>query len=527
MYYVLLVDDEITIINGLMRLIRWDEYGLEVKDAVTSSEKAWELLNHNHYDILISDVRMPSLDGLTLIKKIHERSLRIKSILISGYDDFNYVKEALRLGIENYLLKPINEEELSATLLMIIDKLDHESRQRAIIQFNADSLMDNVLYRWLDGTITPDEFVERAKLLNISLTMPYYMVVTIRLFPENRSIVAVLKELRVVISRHSTDSKQFHMSVSPTDELIIVIGSNKPIDKHAIKQILRFDLAAAIADQKLPWFAALGCIVNNASEMHTSYIKAEMLQQYAFLLPRNWIIDDEDIQYGVCNQSVEEYLNIISYESLLDSTDYDSCMKQVDFFFSQIRQVDGLTDANIRYLIIRFLYVVLFSKKRNLPQIIGYQTDLAFDLELIELDKIKNQISKIASLYITSKLQNTGKGNPVVQKIIAYIEHNYSEDLSLKTLSSEFHFNPSYLGQIFKQETGQLFTDYLCSYRIEKAKQMLVHEHYKSRDVALRVGFQNANYFANVFKKKVGIYPTAYKKFSNTGASPDNQGTPI
>lgn len=124
MYQILLVDDEITILNGLLKLIRWEDYGLETPDIAQNGREAWNLMQKHPYDILITDIRMPEITGLELLERIHKAQYHTKSIVLSGYEDFNYVKQALFAGIENYLLKPVNEQELSATLLHILDKLD-------------------------------------------------------------------------------------------------------------------------------------------------------------------------------------------------------------------------------------------------------------------------------------------------------------------------------------------------------------------------------------------------------------------
>ncbi|MDR1060964.1 MAG: response regulator [Clostridiales bacterium] len=144
-YNVLIVDDEDKILNGLAQLISWDDYGLEIIGAAHDGQEAWDILARSECNILITDIRMPRMDGIALLQRIAEASMGVRAIVISGYDDFAYVKKALLLGIENYLLKPINEDELSATLLTILDKLDHETKDRQIRQYGADILMDNII----------------------------------------------------------------------------------------------------------------------------------------------------------------------------------------------------------------------------------------------------------------------------------------------------------------------------------------------------------------------------------------------
>jgi AraC-like DNA-binding protein len=133
-------------------------------------------------------------------------------------------------------------------------------------------------------------------------------------------------------------------------------------------------------------------------------------------------------------------------------------------------------------------------------------------------------VAAAAEAYIAHRKNSARQIHPVVQNIYNYIAANYSEDISLKTLSRRLHFSPSYLGQIFKQHTGRLFSDYLCEYRIRQAKELLARSTYKSRDIAAMVGFQNANYFANVFRKMTGVYPTVFRKEQAAGAGAAGAG---
>ena len=148
MYTAMVVDDEPLILKGFEKVIPWEEFGIEITDKAESGEQALELLRKKENDILITDIRMQGMSGLELLRTLRELGMHIKTIILSGYDDFQYVKEASQYGIENYLLKPIEESELEKTLRHLTQKLDNERRQQASVQESYQLLRNNILSRY-------------------------------------------------------------------------------------------------------------------------------------------------------------------------------------------------------------------------------------------------------------------------------------------------------------------------------------------------------------------------------------------
>ena len=198
MYNVMLVDDEIYMLNGLKHIINWEAYGFEIVGTASNGLKALELSKTLDIDIILTDVKMPKMNGLELIHALKEAKPHIKFIILSGYNDFDYVKEALQLGIENYLLKPINEEELLQTLINIVKKI--EVAHTAYIKALEDSsiLKNNILNRWITHTISMSELCERAQLLDLDLTASHYIISVMQLL-KNKTIATDVNDLRTQI----------------------------------------------------------------------------------------------------------------------------------------------------------------------------------------------------------------------------------------------------------------------------------------------------------------------------------------
>ncbi|MFD0712675.1 response regulator [Paenibacillus sp. GCM10027626] len=183
MYKVLIVDDEPFILDGLPYVIDWEEHGAEIAATARSGEEALAILERQTIHIVMTDIKMPSMDGLQLIETARSRGMNVKFIVLSGYDEFELVKKAVVYGVENYLLKPLEEEELSDTLLTTIEKLDHEVHLSIQNKQNYSIVKENILYRWVSGQIGHEELVSRAEFLHIDLAYEHFQVGVVHLLP--------------------------------------------------------------------------------------------------------------------------------------------------------------------------------------------------------------------------------------------------------------------------------------------------------------------------------------------------------
>jgi len=183
MYKVLIVDDEPFILDGLPYVIDWEEHGAEIVASARSGEEALAILEQMTIHIVMTDIKMPGMDGLQLIEQARSRGLNAKFIVLSGYDEFELVKKAVIYGVENYLLKPLEEEELSDTLLTTIEKLEHELHLSIQNKQNYSIVKENILYRWISGQIGHEELVSRAEFLGIKLDYRHFQAGVVHLLP--------------------------------------------------------------------------------------------------------------------------------------------------------------------------------------------------------------------------------------------------------------------------------------------------------------------------------------------------------
>jgi Response regulator containing CheY-like receiver domain and AraC-type DNA-binding domain len=413
MYKVLLVDDDEIIREGLTQLICWEEYELEISACASNGREALEIIKYSHVDILITDIRMPDIDGVQLIKNLREQKYNIKCIVLSGYSDFEYVKQAAILGIENYILKPVDDKELVSTLTGTVSKLEQEEARKQIELEGASVLKNNILSRWVSGSIDEYELIEKANFIGIDINILEYItavITEIQVGLMQEKLLHVVKnccESMSVAGMNITSFLDFQGNV-----VLLFSGDDLSATEAEIKEFLS-QLPYRIAENTgANIFISVSSIIRGYRNVHKSYVNAMKLQNNSFIFGKNKVVYQDEI----------EALSVRNYRD--------------------------------------------------------------------------------------------NKSNAIIQRVKEYVEKNYTLDINLKTISSIFKMNTFYLGQIFKDETGETFTHYLNNYRIEKAKILLSEGIIKANDVAVKVGYINSNYFYSLFKKIVGVSPTLYKEIS-------------
>ncbi len=419
MFKVLIVDDEPFIQEGLKYIIDWGEYRFEIIGTASNGIEALEAMRNIKADLIITDIRMPEMDGLELIKEIKNKNIDAKFIVLSGYDDFKYLKESINLGIENYLLKPVNKDELQATLKRTADRIENYKLASRYISKDKRIIRDNILYRWVTGAINSTELKDRAGLLELDLLKNWFCVSIIECIdktvkcnsPSNSSVPNSrnLQSLAYEIIKNDMEDKNYGLVFYGSGEQIIVLfsGAEKTNDPDDINGILR------------------SCMTKMESDINCKVLIT--VGKFEF-----------------------EYINVYkSYESALKLN----------------RQYSNIPSSSI-----------LDYNKTAMPHSAGI---------------IKN---------------------PLVNRVLEYIDLNYNKDISLKILALKLNTNANYLGGLFKEETGELFSDYLNNFRINKAKDFLVNTKIKISEISGKVGYTDPAYFFKLFKKSIGVSPKVYRQ---------------
>lgn len=310
MYKVMLVDDERFILEGLRQIIPWEEHGLEISAEASNGVQALEILESTNINILVTDIKMPQMDGLELIRSIKQKNSDMKFVILSGYDDFCFVKEGAKLGIENYILKPVNEDELSSTLTNVVEKIELELHRKIKLKADEDILRDNILYRWITNQINDNELEERAALLNIDLSCNSYIVCLIRVLqPQAVSLssnTGLLKFAVQNICRETLDNYGNNTSFNDLsgDIVLLFSGDIASNDKEKICELLNLCICNIKKFLETDVFIAIGSVEDNSGSAYKSYSNAKSLLEYSLIVSPGTLLDYETIKKNSTERKV-------------------------------------------------------------------------------------------------------------------------------------------------------------------------------------------------------------------------------
>lgn len=526
MYKVFIVDDEPFILAGLKSIINWQEYGLEICGQATNGLDALNSIQNQHIDILITDITMPKMNGLQLIKSVKESNPTIKFIVLSGYNDFEYVKEGIKLGIENYLLKPINVHELVSTLVNTISKIEKTSTRYAYTKEDLEILRDNILFRWVTNSIDSLELKERSPILQISLEYSYYMVCSVKILFGSKQHDELNNTQKLKMLSQSYDLCREILSQSDSaicfcemDGDIIIIFGEESIDesKSKIHKILNEVHNCIMNDLGLDTIISAGDFQQTFKNVHASYTNAKELQdKYSLILTQDKILYYNDEKETPSPRHECPKIDYEAFSKHILSKSKKNVFAFIDDIFDQLQKSSCVAPCDIINLSIELIFHINRTVKNfdNENDTINDYKNLFSNLfKLQTIDEVRKCIKDIADNAINCFITEDDKVNPIIKKVLNYINSHYKENLSLKALSQNFNINSTYLGQLFQKETSELFSDYVNKFKIEKAKQMLLNTDMSTIEISSRAGFSDPNYFYRQFKKYVGVSPSELRNF--------------
>ncbi|MCQ6559212.1 response regulator transcription factor [Paenibacillus mendelii] len=502
MYNVFIVDDEPFIIEGLYDILDWSEIGLTITGHAENGRAALEAMKGVPVDILITDISMPVMNGLELIREARVMFPELKVIILSGYNDFKYVKEGITLGVENYLLKPIDIDELQETLKGTTRKLGTNRMQRALAEFDVRIIRDNVLFRWLTWQISPGVMLERAELLNIDLSRPYMMAVLVRTDAEavdaSEEFERFFSDTPGVIPLHNVDG-----------ELVLIFTMDEP-DQEIPGIEERLLQARSVLQSPSVVRISLGSI-EPLETAAISYTNAKRAQEYFFLYPERELIDYSQLPSGGGETVSRLPIDWPEYAKWIVAKDKEKLFTRIQEDYTHLRSLNVVSPKVVQgitlELLIRFKMELEEIRHVNQPDLFKAGFERVMNAETI--DELADAVKEAADMTIDALVRDVK--SPIIQQVLHHIHAHYAESLSLKALGQEYNIHPVYLGQLFHKETNETFTEYINKYRIEKAKELLKDSRLKVHEISRQVGYWEAGYFNKQFKKYVGISPTDYK----------------
>ncbi len=504
MLKVLIIDDEPYVREGLKYIIEWNENGFEVCGEASNGDEGYDRILELKPDIILLDIQMPGKQGLDILKDIRNQGINGKFIIVSGYSNFDYAKKAIKYGVKDYLLKPIDEDELLEIVLKLKKEIEEDKKSKNYLEKNKVALRQYLLGQLILNKEI-NEYEDVNKELNSRGT---FQVALISNSSNQYNFDNILKIEEFLIN--NLDEKDNIDVIKFEDKIALVIRNinssyaNKLLNK--IKKRLDEELESIN-------FIALGEEVKDIKEIYSSYRSAKKLTNNKFLFSTLEVASNLEIDKKNINLNIDEKDILKNAYTYIETG-------QLDRFNEYITLLKKLIKANwykeneTKVLITKSLidfsdklkkdYSFLFKNKNIFDEII----DKIYRME--SLEEVMDILTK--GLMEISKEISIKSNNSSIKRIVKYVETNYYKDLKLETLAEIFNYNSAYLGKIFKNYTGVSFNTYLDKQRIEEGKKLLIEKNLKVYEVCELIGYKNIDYFHSKFKKYVGVSPLNYKK---------------
>lgn len=541
MLKIFLAEDEVIVRETIKRMIPWENLGFELVGEAADGEMALPLLLRQKPDLLITDIKMPFMDGLTLAKVAKKEIPGLKVVILSGYDDFNYAKQAINIGVEDYLLKPITKNALIERLTEIRSRYEHEKTQKEYYEkfhremqaYEKNSSRD-FFEALVSGSMDMMEIYRRSEKLGLDIVAEAYNVLIFTMnceedFSGQREGYSEweaesLKLLEEFFSEN-TSAMLFRCNIFSYG--VLIKGQKETIGENTRSCVSEIQRILDRKEQKRQWFVAAGEPVERLSQIQKSYYSASRAFSQRYLYDENILYYDEMASMEKKNVTEDDntYLQKVDVNALnpailqkfLSNGLLEETENFVKDYFYAIGQepLESLVFRNYVTLNVRFS-VMSFLKEIGCDTRTLEQEDTE-DVLSESSKSLENAIAyaeKIISQAIALRDQNSGnKNRSILKTAVDFIDSHYmEEDMSLNKAANAANVSANHFSALFSQNMGQTFIEYLTNLRMNKAKEYLRCTSMRSSEIAGEIGYKDAHYFSYLFKKTQGMTPSDYRK---------------
>lgn len=514
MHKVMIVDDERIIREGIRQLIEWDQLGMEIIGVYENGVQAYDAIVRDMPDIVITDNKMPDMDGLQLIELLHDQYPDIRFIMLTGYDDFEYVQRAIKYGVKDYILKPCDENEITESLLRVKkDLMSKESKEHLLMQMQAnwEKALPQVRERFLIEVIESNPYhrhdYDRLREM-MHITGDCHRLVMLRPLQD----MNILERFALKnIADELLGAFEVVISAVYKGDILLLITSH---ELDAVKQVTK-----EIADIFHSYYhKSISIAISDEGEfasLYSLYLDVRKCMEYSFYLGEGSVITSSIIDEDAVPSS-EIWRGYESIGQAVRTGNAEAAASLVNQFF------DVLAHQKLRIEIAKIycLELLLTIIRQSQPEEMNdYLPSISKLQQLPTLQSVQQEILAIAGQITSANYERTTRRySMVVESVISCIHQELANpDLSLKWIAKEVLFmNENYLSRLFQRETGERFSQYLMRVRMETAKQLIESNPAdKLYEISEKAGFgDNYHYFSLAFKKYTGLTPSEYKKLN-------------
>ena len=532
MFKVLIVDDEPIIRKGLINIVDWNTLGCyvcgEASDGVEGMDKITEFMP----DIIVADIQMPGVDGLTMIRRIKELIPYSKFIILTGYRDFEYMQEAIRLGAFDYILKPSKVDEISSIIRRAVIELRYglkreeetdevKRKLNKAIPALKEKFIYDVMFRIIED---PEDIESNIALYNLKIDTFILLVME---FDETSlkevssydihlnqfGIINIFEEMSIetfIIEKVAIDNTRISFIVQPKieikdfkDKVCKKVGELQDF----VRDYLNLSITVAVS--------SIGRGVLDLPEKMSECLKAI---EYKMYMGQNSIILYEDLKSFFKEDS---YPQLEEYQKSLIKAITSGNEQNVKDTLCKIEDITNLRKSYDEDAAIKFYHSVLLGvldvgdsmkdKSKEIKDMCNYKYLTKYITKRNDAHELHDTLVKNSLLLVREiNSYNCKNINIILQRAITFINCNYMKPITLSDVAEHTYVSVYYLSRMFKKELDKNFVDYLNEIRIEKSKELLIDGRYKNYEVAEMVGINDAHYFSKLFKKYTGMTPTEY-----------------
>lgn len=528
MIKVIIVEDEMLVRIGLKNSIDWAKLGMEVIADVSNGQAAWELYNQVKPDLILTDIRMPNMDGMQLISLIRENDAKTKIIILTAYEEFDLVKKAIRSGVTDYILKfKMSIDEMESVLRKVQTELESENNRVSLEQqdvpaVDRTSLKETAMKDYLSyGRYSDAEFAEMTKKLKF------------RLQPERLllCVMAIDNFERMEKKFNDNHGNLIRFSIlNIVSELLTAYDRGEVIYEKDAKYILVFSFHDVVSEQKI--YQQLQDILSHISNVIRTYLNASvtfgistiqtgysalrhLYQEGVGALEQRFILGSERyIRWDTArSHSLSGIVGTKLEKMVQESKPFnDRHAKEIEAGIQALVRLDRIRKLDVQIMMIRWIHWPTVNLNAPSDDISAMALDYAGQ---IHNSATLDESIAIFERYLLEVMNYNEKKKYMSKEIadaIKFIREHYDEELSLQQIADQVQLNPSYLSRLFKKELQMSFVEYLNFYRIDMAKNLLLNTRLKSYEIAQKTGYWDDSYFSRTFKKVTGMRPHEFRR---------------
>lgn len=525
-YKVILVDDEAEVIDIMEAKIRWSELGFEVVGSAKNGVKALELVEKLQPDVVLTDIRMPYMDGLELSRKLNQDYPNIYIILCTGFDEFEYAKEAVHLDIKEYLLKPISAAELSESLMRLKENLDKEREEKLNVrklenyfQESLPALQSNLFISLMEGRVSEEDYARFSAAYQVNMKGPLFCCIVFHTsenhVPEGMNplllSMSVEREIRQRLVEKWNCKEFLYLG---NTVLIMEMGSEEqmvPITDECDRFCRwAYRVMGAVVT------AGIGTVCDNLFNINLSYEGAREAVSYRVLYGTQRAINIREIVPK--EQATLSLLEEGRMHDLFRAIRVGNPEKIEEAVQKEIQKIHKHTVTIGQYHLAAMETVSNFYKfcannSLDFNEIAGNVPNLYEKVPQMDESSLTSWMNEMARMISEElKTARNSTSHRLVTEAQLLVREKYMDaSISLDVVCSILGVSNSYFSSVFKKETGKSFISYLTDYRMDIAEELILSGETKSYKVAEKVGYLDANYFSYVFKKRFGVSPSKYR----------------